>query len=242
MTIIGASAEWADLIDSMVPQILELVIVSWQQMTSAVADEKEDHITIALWRILTQNRTARGLMFQIRIQVVELDPMPGEDFGRMDIAFIPPVPREDIYFCLESKRLNAIKNGKPRTYASEYVRLGMLRFVTGQYSKAVQHGGMLGYVLDAKVPEAISSVEENIKQRHKELCMTPPGSFQPSSVMPADDRARETHHQRAHEKSRFRIHHLFMPSAPVSAAPSAVQGTNRKRKMKRLVPAAQILR
>ncbi|HWH60679.1 MAG TPA: hypothetical protein VN682_23840 [Terriglobales bacterium] len=230
MTIIGASADWADLIDSMVPEILELVIASWQQMTSPVADEKEDDITIALWRLLTQNRTARGLMFQIRIQVVELDPVPGEDFGRMDIVFIPPVPREDIYFCLESKRLNAIKKGKPRTYASEYVRLGMLRFVTGQYSKAVQHGGMLGYVLDAKVPEAINSVEENIKQRHKELCMAPPGAFQPSSVIPADDRARETHHQRAHEKSCFRIHHLFMPSAPVLAAPSVVQKRQSEKK------------
>ncbi|MBN9614213.1 MAG: hypothetical protein BGO25_19845 [Acidobacteriales bacterium 59-55] len=236
MTTIGASEEWADLIDSMVPQILELVIASWQQMTSPVADEKEDDITIALWRILTQNRTARHLMFQIRLQVVELDPMPGEDFGRMDIAFIPPVPSEDIYFCLESKRLNAIKSGKTRTYASEYVRLGMLRFITGRYSKAVQHGGMLGYVLDAKVPEAINSVEENIKQRHKELCMASPGVFQLSSVVPADDRARETHHQRAHQKSCFHIHHLFMPSAPVSATTSMVRSANRKRKKKRSVP------
>ena len=49
--------------------------------------------------------------------------MPGEDLGRLDIAFIPLVPREDIYFCLESKRLNVVKDGKLRAYASEYVTL-----------------------------------------------------------------------------------------------------------------------
>src|SRR5260370_24092365 len=78
-------------------------------------------------------------MFQIRTQVGELDPVPGEEFGRMDIVFIPLVPREDIYFCLESKRLNVVKDGETRAYASEYVTFGMLRFVTGQYSKAVRH-------------------------------------------------------------------------------------------------------
>jgi hypothetical protein len=143
MSVIGISTEWSDLIDPMLPEILRLVVASWQEMPTPASDDKEDDITNALWRTLKQNRTARGLMFQIRTQVVELDPMPGEDFGRMDIAFIPLVPREDIYFCLESKRLNVIKSCTLRTYASEYVRFGMLRFVTGQYSKAVHHGGML---------------------------------------------------------------------------------------------------
>ena len=63
MSIIGTPSEWADLIDSMVPEILNLVIASWQEMPPTAQDEKEDNITIALWRILVQNRTARGLMF-----------------------------------------------------------------------------------------------------------------------------------------------------------------------------------
>ncbi len=219
MSIIGTPSEWADLIDSMVPEILNLVIASWQEMPPTAQDEKEDNITIALWRILVQNRTARGLMFQIRTQVVELDPMPGEELGRMDIAFIPLVPSEDIYFCLESKRLNILKNGQRRALASEYVLYGMLRFVTGQYSKAVHHGGMIGYVRDGNVSGATSNVEDNIRQRHKELCMTPPGAFVTSTILKGDARARETHHQRAHETNLFRIHHLFM-ATPVPAAKS----------------------
>jgi hypothetical protein len=210
VSLIGISTEWADLIDPMVPEILNLVIASWEEMPSPAPNEKEDNITIALCRALMQNRTARGLMFQIRTQVVELEPMPGEDLGRLDIVFIPLVPREDIYFCLESKRLNAVKDGERRAYASEYVTLGMLRFVTGQYSKAVRHGGMIAYVLDGNVSRAITNVEVNVRSHYAALCMDGPGELLPSTVLKDDARARETHHRRTHETNPFRIHHMFM--------------------------------
>jgi hypothetical protein len=195
--IVGIPVEWADLIDPMVPQILSLVIDSWGDMPSPASDEKEDNITISLWRLLKQNKSVRGLPFRITIQRFELDPLAGEELGRQDIVFEPLHPCEDIYFCLESKRLNVIKGGNLRSYASEYVTHGMLRFVTGQYSKAVRHGGMIGYVLDAKIATAISN-------------MKAPGEFLPSTVLIGETRARETHHQRKHETALFRIHHLFM--------------------------------
>ena len=210
MAIVGIPTDWADLIDPLVPQILALVIAAWEGMPLPTADEGEDKITIALCRALQQNRTARGLMFQIRTQVVELDPVPGEDLGRMDIVFIPLVPREEIYFCLESKRLNVVKNGKARAYASEYVTFGMLRFVTGQYSKAVRHGGMIAYVLDGNLSRAMSNIENNMQRQHSALGMTAPGSFLPSTSLKDDARARETHHRRSHETQLFRIHHLFV--------------------------------
>src|ERR1019366_7773206 len=156
---------------------------------------------------------ARGLMFQIHTQLVELEPAAGEDLGRQDIVFMPLVAREDIYFCLESKRLNVIREGKLRTYAAEYVTHGMIRFVTGQYSKAVRHGGMLGYVLDGNVSHAMTNVETNIQTHRAALCMTPPGVLQSSTILEGDARARETQHQRSHETTVFRIHHLFMAAA-----------------------------
>jgi hypothetical protein len=210
MSIVGASTEWADLIDPIVPDILDLVIATWEQMPVPAADEKEDEITVGLCRALRQNRTARNLMFQIQTQLVELEPASGEDLGRQDIVFIPLVPREDIYFCLESKRLNVLKEGKLRTYASEYVTRGMIRFVTGQYSKAVRHGGMIGYVLNGNVSQAITNVESSIQTHHAALCMTAPGALESSTVLKSDARARETRHQRTHETVLFRIHHLFM--------------------------------
>jgi hypothetical protein len=211
--LVGIPAEWADLIDPMVPQILNLVIDSWDGMPSPAPDEKEDHITISLCRLLKQNKAARGLPFRINIQRVELEPLAGDEFGRQDIVFEPLHPCEDIYFCLESKRLNVVKDGKLRAYASEYVTLGMLRFVTGQYSKAVRHGGMVGYVLNGNVATAISNVEDNIRKQHSALGMTAHGELLPSTVLTGEVRARETHHLRTHEIELFRIHHLFMPAS-----------------------------
>jgi hypothetical protein len=210
VAIVGLPTEWVDLIDSMVPQILTLVVATWEEVPSPASDDKEDHITNILCLALQKNRSARGLPFQIRTQAVELEPMEGEGLGRMDIVFIPMVPREDIYFCLESKRLNAITNGKIRSYASEYVTFGMMRFVTGQYSKAVQHGGMIGYVLDGDVARAMVNVKANIKKQRISLRMAARGTFLPSTVLINDVRARETRHNRAHETNPFCIHHLFM--------------------------------
>jgi hypothetical protein len=210
VSIIGAPTEWADLIGTMVPDILRLVVTTWEAMPSPGADDKEDDITIKLCRALRQNRAARSLMFTIDTQVFELDPVAGAELGRQDIVFRPLIPREDIYFCLESKRLNVVKDGKLRAYASEYVTLGMLRFVIGQYSKAVRHGGMIGYVLDGNVSHAITNVEGNIQTHHAALCMIAPGALQSSTILTGDARARETHHQRTHETRVFRIHHLFM--------------------------------
>jgi len=215
VSLIGVPSEWLDLVHSKVPEILNLVIATWEGLPSPSPDQKEDSISVELCRALQQNRTARGLMFQIHTQQVELDPMPGEDLGRLDIAFRPLIPCEDIYFCLECKRLNVIKDGHKRAYASEYVKFGMLRFVTGQYAKAVRHGGMVGYVLDGNVPHAMAKVEANIRTRHSALRMDAPGAFQPSAVLIGDDRVRETHHHRAHETDLFRIHHLFLASAPL---------------------------
>ena len=211
MSIIGTPTEWADLIDSLVPDILHLVIASWRHMPPPAPDDREDDITTALCRTLRQNRTARSLPFQINTQHVELDPMPGEDVGRLDIVFVPTIPREDYYFCLEAKRLNVVKDRQRRAYASEYVLFGMMRFVTGKYSQTVRHGGMIGYVLDGNVSDAISNVAANIQQNQEKLCMEPPGAFQPSAILTQESGARETDHQRSQETRKFRIHHLFVP-------------------------------
>lgn len=187
--VVGIPAEWADLIDPLVPQILNLVIDSWEGMPSPASDEKEDNITISLCRLLKQNKAARGLPFRINIQRFELEPLAGEELGRQDIVFEPLHPCEEIYFCLESKRLNVVKSGKLRSYASEYVTHGMLRFVTGQYSEAVRHGGMVGYVLDGNVATAKSNVEDNISRQHSNLGMKAPGEFLPSTVLAGESRA-----------------------------------------------------
>jgi hypothetical protein len=212
MSILGTPTNWTDLIEPLVPVILQLVIATWEGMTPPGPNQREDDISIALCRALRQNRNARKLMFQIHIQYVELEQAAGEDVGRIDIAFVALVPREDIYFCFECKRLNVTKNGSKRAYAAEYVTFGVIRFVTGQYAKAVRHGGMLGYVLDGDVDGAMRNVETNLRSNCTALGMDLPGGFDRSSVLPDDRRACETHHRRQNDSALFSIHHLFMGS------------------------------
>jgi hypothetical protein len=220
MTHFGSPDDWCDFIESQIPQILELVIGTWEAMPPPAGNELEDTVSESLCRALRQSRNRCDLPFRIDTQLVELDPEAGEDQGRMDIVFSPPVPREDIYFCLECKRLNVrdLTGGLPRPYYVEYVKFGMLRFVRAQYAKSVRFGGMLAFVLNGDIPAAISGVEDNIIRMHVQLAMNVPASFQSSSVRPADMRVRETIHTRAAQAVPFVIQHLFMagdPQAPL---------------------------
>lgn len=211
--VIGSPDQWVDFIESQVPDILAIVIESWAQMAPPSPDALEDQITEALCRVIKRHRTARELPLQIHLQPVELEPADATDVGRMDIAFYPPTNREDIYFCLEAKRLNVVKAGVARPYASEYVRSGMMRFITGQYAKLARSGAMIGYVFDGRIAHAIANVEQNIRNQHVELGMAPPGELLASSILTGDPRARETHHTRRHDPSPFHLHHLFMAKA-----------------------------
>lgn len=213
MTHVGSLAEWSNLLDSQVPDILALIIETWEEMPAPAANAKEDPISEALCRKLRLSHNRCNLPFHIYNQLVELDPAAGEDQGRMDIVFSLLVPSENIYFCLECKRLNVRNVDGNRSYFVEYVRFGMLRFVRGQYSRDVRHGGMLAFVLDGNVPAAMIGVEENINRLHRELGMDST-AFQTSSIRPTDARVRETRHCRPHDSEFFMIHHLFMAGDP----------------------------
>ena len=131
----------------------------------------------------------------------------------MDIVFSPMLPTEGVYFCLECKRLNVTKSGSTRSYATEYVIHGMMRFVTGQYASQVQHGGMLCYVLDGNVAGAIKHVSTVIGRRCEELGMESPCLMLQSSIRTADPASKETRHWRGPNGGRFVIQHLFSPVA-----------------------------
>jgi hypothetical protein len=237
MTHFGSAEEWHDLLESQVPVILGLVIETWESMPPPCGNELEDTVSEALCRSLRLSRAARELPFRIDTQMVELDPAAGEDQGRMDIAFSPLAPREDIYFCLECKRLNVREADRIRPYFAEYVQFGMFRFVCGQYSRSVRFGGMLAFVLDGDVAAAVAGVERNISDHHPDLGMTAPGKFRSSVARPNDARVWETEHRRGADIEIFLIHHLFMagnPTAPLRPpkAPSAKPKTKNKTKTK----------
>lgn len=224
MSVTGSPAAWIELLEGMLPDLLRLIVDTWQVLPRPFTDDREDAITEILCRSLRNSRTVRELPFYVQIQMVELDPAPGLELGRLDIAFLPTglsgAPTEAAYLCLECKRLNVLRNGHRRLGGSEYVAHGMLRFVDGQYASAVRHGSMLGYVLDGDVPAAIRNVETNVQRKHVVLCMDPPGTLHRSSNLMDLPTARESLHRRVRRPTPLLIHHLFM-DATVSSVPAA---------------------
>ena len=215
MRLLGAADDWLDLIASLVPDILELVRSTWRAMPPLAPDALEDPTTEEFCRRLRQSRTAAELPFRIDIQLVELGESSDADQGRMDIVFSPLLPTEVVYFCLECKRLNVTKFGSTRSYATEYVIHGMMRFITGQYASQVQHGGILGYVLDGNAARAIESVSAAIRRRCEELGMERHCFMRQSSIRREDLSAKETRHWRPSIGGPFVIQHLFSPNTTI---------------------------
>ena len=213
MTWLGAPDEWLDLMASLVPDILALVRRTWQTMPPLAPDALEDPTTEEFCRRLRQSRTAAELPFRIDPQLVELGESSDADQGRMDIVFSPTLPTEVVYFCLECKRLNVTKSGSTRSYATEYVIHGMMRFITGRYASQVQHAGMLGYVLDGNVAGAMGRVSAAIGKHCEELGMREPCFVLQSSIRTGDPSAKETRHRRRPNGGPLAIHHLFLPAA-----------------------------
>lgn len=198
----------------MLPELLKLVVETWQSVAKPFTNTREDDITRVFCGALRRNRSVRELPFYVQLQMVELDDAVGQELGRIDIAFLPTSvsgsPNESIYFCLECKRLNVIMNGKRRPGGSDYVVHGMMRFVTGQYANTVRHGGMLGYVIDGKITAALKNVQTNVRRRHQLLGMQPPGTLRQSTMLAGLAAARESDHERATGSSPFRLHHIFV--------------------------------
>lgn len=235
MTSLGSPDEWFDFIESQVPAILALIIETWETLPPPAGDELEDVVSETLCRALRQSRNRCALPFRIDTQLVELDPVVGQDQGRMDIVFSPMVPLESIYFALECKRLHVRGAKGMRPYYAEYVQFGMLRFVRGQYASAVRHGGMLAFVLDGDTAGAVAGVEGNIRANLPALGMDSPGGFQASTGRPEDGRVRETCHRRNGHVVPFVIQHVFMAGDPHSPLCSESH-TDTKKSVSRKTP------
>jgi hypothetical protein len=207
----GDPASWDDFFQQqLIPSVLSHVLETWKGMKKPGPTDLEDDISVKLYAALVTGKDRSRHAFLIRYQDVEVDTNLAKETGRKDIVVYPSVLHEEVYFCLEAKRLNARVSGVKKALADEYVKEGMQRFVDRKYSRGVRHGGMLGYVLDGQIARAIQNVEANVTAKAKELGMESPARLLPSSILQGNDTARETRHRRAHETGTFRIHHLFV--------------------------------
>jgi hypothetical protein len=215
MTVVGDAAMWSDTFpEDLLPQILALVVETWAIFPKPSPTEHEVPITRRFKHAIRQAKTLRGLPFRIDRETAEDDPVTGEELGRIDLKLSPAGSAvEEVYFAFECKRVNARKNGRWRSLASEYVHEGMLRFVEQQYACNMRHGGIIGYILDGHADRAIQLVERNVRANAGRLRMCAPASLGSSQLRPNDKHARETAHTLSPSRV-FRIHHLFLACTP----------------------------
>jgi hypothetical protein len=91
--------------------------------------------------------------------------------GRADIRFSCG-KGIDTYFVFEAKRLFVTyPRGRKDSLVKEYVREGMMRFVTGKYAPFQCSSAMLGYVHDAEVAAARSAVTTEISNNADSLLL-----------------------------------------------------------------------
>jgi hypothetical protein len=208
---IGDSSHWDDFFQhNLVPTVLLYIIKTWEQMTKPGPSDLEDVISNKLYAGLLNAKHRSDFPFLIKREDLEFDTELAKETGRKDIVFYPSLQEQEIYLCIEAKRLNAVISGVRRSLADEYVKEGMQRFVDRKYARFVKHGVMLAYVLDGNITQALENIEKNIRNRLSELRMNKKIGLFSSTIRPDDCRTKETHHLRMHEKAVFRIHHLFV--------------------------------
>jgi hypothetical protein len=208
---VGDPSQWDNFFQqNLIPAVFAHVITTWEQMPKPGPSDLEDAVSDKLFSALVKAKRRSDFPFLIRHEDLEFDLDLATTTGRKDIVFFPSLQQEEVYLCLEAKRLNAIISGRRESLADKYVTERMQRFVNAKYARCVRHGALLAYVLDGKIDRAMKNVENNIRSRLTVLCMDENGGFVASTIRPEDAFARETHHRRAHETNVFRLHHLFV--------------------------------
>ncbi len=188
-----------------VKQAIKLILQSWKSFKTE--ENLEDKITNKFYAHLIENKNRSKYFFTIVLRAAEIDEQ-GEEIGEIDIKAIYR-NREKIYFSFECKRLRVHFPSGFGTLAGKYVTKGMFRYFNRQYARDLDKGGMLGYVMDGNISEAINDVKAAIEKRRLDLYMKENGTLKDSSCI-TSKQVKETLHKYG-QSENFIIYHIFLP-------------------------------
>ena len=196
-------------------EVMNLILDTWQVFSLNPEVRWETRITAVFHKALIAAYVAAGRDWFVNPEDPITDPTFGTESGRNDLRFYPPKHHgQTVFFAVECKRLHVTTDSRFTHGTNEYVKDGMLRFLDREYSAGLPCGGMLGYVMDNRLDDALASIQEAIKRRRSDL--RPKGKRllrSPSSKVPSYRWSADTFHQR--DNGEFRIHHLLV-GVPVS--------------------------
>lgn len=193
-----------------IPVILLLILQVGKKLSKQTATDLEDWITTRLHRRLNHEPSFRDGPLRIDQQIAivnsEDDPEKNTPEGRLDLL-VSCGHGYEAYFAIEAKRLRVSLPSRFFSGGPEYVKDGMMRFITGQYAPFMQAGAMLGYVYDGETEHARTDIDRQIQRKAKELKLKGSKRLAASPILP-DHPIDETNHDL--ENRPFTIFHLFL--------------------------------
>ena len=211
MATSGNIDPWARLFDQdQISEILKLMLESWKTFI-VPAKLLEVPITRKFCAHLRNNKDRSKHFFRIEWESSEVDDK-GQETGRIDLKFLQGWD-ERVYFSIECKRLRVNLPSGFKSLAGEYVREGMSRYFNGKYALGLDKGGMIGYVMDGDVNEAIRDVRKAIEKHRTSLHMESNDNLRCSPCI-SSKRVKETLHNYGPE-DHFVIYHIFLPISTI---------------------------
>jgi len=186
-------------------QAIQLILESWGSFKTEV--NLEDKITNKFYAHLIENKNRSEYFFTIVPRPAEIDEQ-GEEIGEIDLKAIYE-NQERTYFSFECKRLRVNFPSGFDNLAGKYVTEGMYRYFNAKYAHGLDKGGMLGYVMDGNVDEAINDVKADIEKRRLNLYMQENETLKASSCI-TSKQVKETLHKYG-PNEKFTIYHIFLP-------------------------------
>lgn len=222
--VVGDPSYWAAHFTSIDDRLLLRMVAVWPRCVAALpADPIEDVITTNLAHLLGKDAEARKLFHWLEYQFEPFGFTPeGLAFskGKIDMAVLLDQERER-YLAYECKRLNVSYNGSRQSLATDYVKDGVLRFITEQYAEGLPVGCMLGYVLDGDTQFALSRVHSAIETNKSRLGLA--GAPNAGVAIESVERF-FTNHLRPATKHEIQVRHAFLPFPAANKMDKSTKG------------------
>lgn len=192
-----------------IPIILSSIFKASSTLRKNTINDREDWITRRLCTRLVKIPTYRDgpLCIHLKEEIISSDLDAGTAAGEVDFRVSCGLGYE-VYFVVEAKRLRVrLPNGQVKSGNSEYIKDGMMRFVTGQYAPLMEASAMLGYVFDGEIAEARSAIDKAVQDKAQKLRLKPPKGLTPSGILPGKPVDETVHDLGARS---FTLYHVFV--------------------------------
>ncbi len=196
------------LLRNVIAAVLDVVIASWANLKAAAEvnqESTEPYIAGCLGRAMKLEKDRRGLKFfrvEEEVGTRSFFNFPKPD-GRIDIKIIYSFD-EGEYFGIECKRVS----GKNSKLARDYVKEGVLRFVSEKYSPGHDWAAMLGFVIDGDSAKAIKRIQAQLQKMRQDVNLS--GEWTLDKEFTLKRNLYRTGHEQRHSRFQLTILHLFL--------------------------------